>query len=419
MTKRLEYIASGCSYTRLQRTENTENEELRSYFSGMIASVSAGSTHHKFGLLFNAFTEKAFGPKFRKYDGYDSIHADSGGLQIITQGKTITPALKDDVYRVQAKSADMGMCFDEIPVGTTGVTSGRNDVSNRWFRADEVEVLARETGKNIRRQIEVFQEEGSSCRPIIIAQGNCYDTYMTWVDNIMKEIPSSMHKHLGAIAMGGAALGTGPLEDIERAFIYSQLPVDKDHLHVLGVGSARRMLPYLVFMQSGLYGDSTVSYDSTTHTSGVELGLFTQKKGNNLSLKSANRQLSKEHEIILAEMQSYYDVPITPQQFADVLNSGYTVYVDNGGDPFRFTSTRTAYTFSSIRNFVGHVDRIYSSKDTLLDFAQTQDLYMQMKHLYNVKTKADFDVWMKNFSRTLKSNRISATKPSSLEDLFA
>ena len=61
------------------------------------------------------------------------------------------------------------------------------------FRSS-LEHYSRETGKNIKRQIEIFLEEKSSSKPMIIAQGNCYETYMYWVEYVLKEIPSSYYK---------------------------------------------------------------------------------------------------------------------------------------------------------------------------------------------------------------------------------
>ena len=47
----------------------------------------------------------------------------------------------------------------------------------------------------------------------------------------------------------------------------------------LGVGSIRRMIPYLVFCQNGLYDNVDISYDSTTHSRAVETGLYYMGKG--------------------------------------------------------------------------------------------------------------------------------------------
>ena len=46
-------------------------------------------------MLYNAFCEHSYGEKFQKYASHvHKIHADSGGLQVITVGKAVTPELK-------------------------------------------------------------------------------------------------------------------------------------------------------------------------------------------------------------------------------------------------------------------------------------------------------------------------------------
>lgn len=414
--KRLEYIASGLSFLRLTRSGNFENETLRNKISNLFKTTSKSSKHHKFGLLFNAFTEKGFGEKFRCYEGYDSIHADSGGLQIITLGKTINEEMKDDVYRVQAASADYGMCFDDIPVGTVGSSSSRNDVAGRYFRVDELEACARQTGKNVKRQIEVFLEsEGSSCRPILIAQGNGYDTYMKWVEYAMSEVPKEHHKHVQAVAMGAAALGTGPLEDIERAFIFSKLPIEKHHLHILGVGSVRRMAPFLIMMQSGLFDGVTVSYDSTTHTSGVEMGTFF-KDGKTMSI---NRNFGPDYIEIFNDVKEINDFgEIDAKEFHKMMNTGFLKYIEDGGNEDQHAMSRISWGVKSIQNFLKHMDWMYDSKENLLSWANENKIYNPLKHLYNVKTKDDFDFWVRNFGKSVKSSRVQSGKPSSLEGFF-
>jgi hypothetical protein len=399
---------------RLHSKRNTsEGPENAAYISELLSRVKKSSRNHEFGLLYNAFTEPSFGEKFKYLSGFDHTHADSGGLQIITQGKSITDELKDQVYRNQAKNADLGMCFDEIPIGTLNATSGRNDVDNRWFKPDEMEHYARETGRNIKRQIEIFHEEGSACKPILIAQGNCYETYMKWVEYALDEIPKSDHKYIGGVAMGAAALGTGPLEDIERAFIFSQLPIDKSHLHILGVGAARRMLPYMVFMQNGAYNGVTVSYDSTTHTSGVELGLFYLSTRETLSF---TRAFDRNYETLYNEVATLGTLDgIDVRAFHEVMNYGYTRYVEElGKKDFDYMRVRTSFTMKSIMNFVDYMDDLYEKKDVVLAAAIDAKMHGPIKHLYDVKTKQDWDYWLSHFSRAVKSNRVQVGAPQSL-----
>lgn len=415
MNKNIEYIASGTSYMRTNAPRNYEDAETVEFISSAFRKVSE-ETNHKFGLLYNAFTEAGFGEQLRKYSGYHSIHADSGGLQIVTQGKTITDELKEGVYKNQGQWSDLAMSFDEIPIGTVTGKSGRNDTNNRWFKADELEYYARLSGQNIKRQIETFLKYDSKSKPIFIAQGNCYDSYMKWAEYGMQEIPQELHQYIGGVAMGAAALGTGTLEDIQRAVFFKSLPIDAKHLHILGVGSAKRLMPYLIFMQNGYYDDISVSYDSTTHTSGVELGLFFNKDFEGTSF---NRIYNRVYESMFANMAELFDLSTyDAKAFHNVMNTGYTKFAEAGGNSLDFSKLRISFIITSIINFCKQVDAMLDSKDVTLKLADKSKFYQPAKLLYNVKSKQDFDYWMMHVGRKVKSNKIANTKPASIEDFF-
>ena len=243
---RLDYVVSGTSYMRLSNPRIATNDTTVEIVKMLINKLVQDKHNHKFSMLYNGHTEAGFGERFQAYrESINDIHVDSGGLQIITQGMTITDELKKEVYRNQAKWGDVGMCFDEIPVVLTGDRSDRNDVKGRFFDKENYEEKARQTGQNIKQQLEIFDEEKSECKPFHILQGNCVDTYIRWFECLLEEIPTEWHDRLGGIAVGAAGLGTGPLEDVKRAFIAAQIktmwPQDTMKLHVLGVGSIRRM----------------------------------------------------------------------------------------------------------------------------------------------------------------------------------
>lgn len=408
--KRLEYILSGTSYTRVHAA--MDQPDVVALANKLFGEVGK-RTNHKFGLLYNAFTEPGFGKNLQQFD-VDSVHADSGGLQIITQGLTATQDIKDKIYRNQASHADLGMCFDEIPIKTTGLTSGRNDTTNRFFDPDNLEAMARETGKNIHRQIDVFLEEKSKCKPILIAQGNCYDTYMKWAEFILKEIPKSKHKYIGGIAMGGAALGTGSLEDIERAFFFTQLPLEKTHLHILGVGAAKRLLPYIMFIKNGMYDGVSVSYDSTTHSSGIELGNYYHGK----SMLSFSRSYNNVYEIMHADCKEMTGIDISAKEFFKILNTGKTKYLEQGGEDKLFYAVRLSTIIGSVVNFCKYIDSLLESQKAFDTFVSSDKSLMPIKNLVDVKDLQSYNQWKASVGRHVKSNRIAASQPASLEEFF-
>lgn len=414
---KIEYIASGTSYLRLNAPRNQQQDDHREFLNSAMASVSQ-KTNHDFGLLYNAFVETGFGKAFKLFTGYKSIHADSGGLQIVTQGKTVSDAMKQTIYTNQGTYADLSMSFDEIPVGMAGTRSGRNDTANRWFKSEDLEHYARLSGKNIKAQIETFVNLKSNSKPIFIAQGNCYETYMKWVEYGLKEIPQELQQYIGGVAMGAAALGTGTLEDIQRAAYFKFLPIETSHLHILGVGSAKRLLPYLIFMQNGMYDGVTVSYDSTTHTSGVELGLFYNSDFQGINI---TRVKSKGHTLIYNNIiKEYPEVAnISEDTFFSIMNSGYTKYVEEvKGESIDFLKIRTLYILTSIVNFCRHIDSLVQDKQTLMQFADKNKFFNAARLLYNVKSIDDYRHWEKCAAITVKSNKIKSGQPSSLGEFF-
>jgi hypothetical protein len=404
---------------QLSNPRNSENEKIRDIIDTMFNTVKDQS-NHKLGVLYNSFTEGSFGPRLKNYTAFDSIHADSGGLQIVTKGETVTPEIKTAIYKNQAASADMGMCFDEIPVQLAGEKSGRNDTKNRYFDNKKLEFYARETGKNLKEQIETFLAEKSNCKPILIAQGNCYDSYMKWVELILDEIPTELHDHIGGTAVGAAALGTGSLEDIERAYLFSQFPeVIQKHLHILGIGSTKRLLPYLIFMQNGMYKETTsVSYDSTTHTSGVALGLYYNRNWKSIKF---NRNYSKTYQEAFEDMKQFINLDgYDDRELHKCMNMSALTYFEENKEngPEIFATMVMGFIMSSIRNFITHVDTVMSDKKELLKVAQKAKFYTPAKFLFEVNNKDAYDKWYGNFRSHIPSRRVAANPPSTLEDFF-
>ena len=272
-----EYVISGPAYLRLG-AEQCNDPDVLEMMLDMIAKVCHKQNNHTFSLLYNGFTEKNFGPKLQKFRAsINNIHADSGGLQIITRGLKNTSEVREKVYLNQGAYADIGMSFDEIPVKTTSTSgvSSKIDTKRRYADMDNFDDYARQTGKNVKAQIETFDKMGSKCRPFVIMQGSSQESYSRWAKLALEEITPALHHRIGGLAMGSAALGMGQLEDVKRAFYVTQMPYTRPfHLHVLGVGALRRILPYICFSQSGLYEGIDISYDSTTHSMSLDNGLF-------------------------------------------------------------------------------------------------------------------------------------------------
>lgn len=418
MNKPLEYVASGSSFFKLMYEESLRPENLE-FFKKTFGALEGQHNHH-ISLLYNAHTEKRIGAIMN--DNYRdlvySIHADSGGLQMITRGETITEELKESVYENQSKHSDVAMCFDVIPVKVLSDRSERLDLNFRRFDHSTLEDCARATGKNLRRQIEYFVEQKSVARPMLIAQGNCYDTYMKWTECIMEEIPQDLHQYIGGIAMGAAALGKGTLEDIKRAFYFTQLPLDigSNHLHLLGVGSVARLLPNLIFFQNGMYEDVEMSYDSTTHTSGPVLGSYYM----NGRLNKITRLYDGQYRLVLDDIKKnfpFFDMDL--KTFYECLNHSSRTYEEKFGNINPNIQTYYIFVASSILNFMEHVNTVRQSKKSILSMTKGIER-SAFSALYDVKTADDFKSWKRNFAKYIDSKPVEVYTgdPITLDSLF-
>jgi len=419
---KLEYVVSGTSYMRLTNPKIINDPENVYTVNKLMKDIVQDKNSHDFSMLYNACTESGFGEKFQVYkDSCKYIHADSGGLQVVTQGKQLTDELKDKVYENQAKWADIGMCFDEIPVTLVGDRSDRNDVKGRFFNRDGFEECASITGRNIKRQFEIFDQHNSKCRPFVILQGNDFPTYMKWAEKILEEVPQEKHTKLGGIAKAAAALGTGNLEDVQRAFTASQAPIrdenGKLHVHVLGVGSVRRMLPYLIFLQNETYKDVVVSYDSTTHSRAVETGLYYMGEGTT----KFSRDFDDYYRQFYNDLSEVIDIPVSVKEFHKILNTNATTWLEEHTDLNLWIKIRTAFIFKSIANFTKHVEKLLTNPDNVLEFARKIGLEHEYRNLYNVKDLDSFNYWYNSphLGGSMKSAPVRDEAPASLEDLFA
>lgn len=413
-----EYVASGSSYFKLMYAESLEPQNL-DFFSKTFGTLN-NTSNHKVSLLYNAYVEKRQGEWMGEHyrPRVHTIHADSGGLQMVTLGRTITEELKEDVYDSQSRNSDIAMCFDVIPVRTLdGARSERLDLSNRRFDRTQLEGAARATGKNLRRQIDFFDEKGSKAKPMLITQGNDYDSYMKWVEYIKEELTPYHISRIGGIAMGAAALGKGSLEDFKRAFYYTQLPIELEskHLHLLGVGSVYRFIPQMIFMQNGLYDGVELSYDSTTHTSGVTQGRYYMGESAYTFNRVFDRAYHEVHADIVRNFPCYeYDV----DTFYECLNISSRTYQAKHGNIDPSLQTYVAFVSSAIKNFIAHVDRIHTSKDEILKMARGIDA-TAFNALYSVKTTEDFNHWLDQVGPYVDSEPVKEyVEPVNLGSMF-
>ena len=425
--KTFEYVISGPAYLRLGSEQCNDPETLQMILD-MMNNVCHNQNNHTFSLLYNGFTEKNFGPKLQKFrPAIKNIHADSGGLQIVTRGLKNTPEVREKVYTNQATHADIGMAFDEIPVKATSTsgTSSKIDTKRRFADMENFEAYAKQTGKNVRAQIEKFNQLNSQCRPFVIMHGSSFETYQQWANIILDEVGDLKHR-IGGVAMGSAALGMGQLEDVKRAFYVTGMPFERPfHLHVLGVGALRRMLPYLLFSQTGLYDGIEISYDSTTHSMSLDNGLFYfshYKKSpgsmyGGTSVKMG-REYSNIYRTVTEEINTVCGTDYTPEQYHKLMNTGVGKYLEEGGTFKDIMQARLGFILTNVHNFTKDVSELTKSKDQFLKFCREKDCENEYATLFEVKTPDDFRHWETHVGKYMDSDPVNTQAPVSLEDLF-
>ena len=429
MSKQLEYVISGPAYLRLGSEECNDPETLQ-MICDMIEKTVHKKNNHDFSLLYNGFTEKNFGKKLQKYRPViKNIHADSGGLQIITRGLKNTPEVREQVYENQGTYADIGMAFDEIPVKSTATSgvSSKIDTKRRYFDRENFESYARQTGKNVKDQIIKFDSLNSKCRPFVILQGAGHDTYNRWAECILEEVPKELHHRIGGVAMGSAALGMGQLEDVKRAFYATITPFEKPmHLHVLGVGALRRMLPYILFSQTGVYDKIDISYDSTTHSMSLDNGLFyfsqykksagSQYGGTSVKM---GRPFSNIYHNVTEEINTVCGTDYSPKEFHELMNISVGSYVEKGGKFIDIMRCRLGFILTNVHNFTKDVSELMKDKDTFLKFCREKKCENEYASLFDIKTLDDLLYWEKHVGKFMDSDPVNDQPPSSLEDLFS
>lgn len=419
---RLEYVASGCSFLRITYNDIYDHvDTVNGYFS----EINENNGHY-FSLLFNAYTESRFGECFEKFKpAIYKVHADSGGLQLVTRGTEAAIQTKRDIYKIQAKYAHIGMSFDEIPVILPKKKSKRGDLSGRFFDRDNLKSFAKMSGENLKDQIESFLDLKTECVPFMIIHGNDVDTAIEWTETLLDQIPEELRCHIGGIAMGGGSFGNGVKEALLRAFLAGHILKERNDLpnkriHFLGLGSLRNSFPFISMMNSGHYlPEWTISYDSTTHTSGHHLGNYLNKNGKLVLFGRDNTHVYQFiHDEICSNVKTYKDHNQSRDELYKLLNSPVRKYVDGGGKFEDILHANLGIATSSIINFTRKLNEYQGNFKTFLkDLVEPNNwnLYQQAAKINSMDSYLYFD---RHLGKMLDSKQTPEKTTGSLDEFF-
>ena len=424
---KFDYVASGMAHMMGRRAYVDEAKEqlLKDYIAVKQYAQNFG---HDISILFNAFLEVGLGKLIKDIvkDNCE-LYADSGGLQIVTQGKVVTPDLKQNIYSVQGEMSKYAMSFDQIPIITPEGRSGRNDTDNRFVDLENFERCAKQSGLNLKEQIDVFIENGYESKPFVIVHGYNLQSYQLWLDIILSQLTDEEIAHIGGIAVGAAALGQGELEDFERAFITANLKAPnnvKNHVHLLGVGSVKRVLPFIALGSNGSIADEVLlSYDSTSHTSGMSMANF--QVGARLYSMSGTCENHNhgEYARIFNVLSDYsnkiFDNRVTPEQMKFAHLMPCEKFIQRGlGSGAEFHIAMWRAMWSSVLQMVESVAEVNKSYDALTNLINVKSANQYLSFRF-VKDEKDFGEWLKLNRTKVKSKRVGFVQEQfSIEDFL-
>lgn len=396
------------------------------------------NTEPSVAVLFNAYTEKKFPGHLDDYQNFhmDKVYADSGGLQMVTTGKDVTPEIKDTIYGVQSY-ADYAMCFDDIPLESVSLVRTRNErsnVGNKVFNQDRFDETAIATGLNIKRQIEYFQEHGATTKVIIIVQGNTADDMVHWYRKIEEQLTPEHFANVGGIAVADTCMGNKELETIDMLTAAHEIakfcnPSSKKQLHLLGVGSLPRMAPVLYLQKSGFLSEyEKISYDSSSHTVCFNYGLMKL----NGTCKSLGTYRNFKLDQVMRDIYNTFKPAFEKYGSYDwVMNEVF--YAEDETWTFSKTVQRAVeskdknkivaaaligftYSMYQVKNFIQCLDTVAGGE---FIGARGEMNIAAIQQLRNVKDMSDMQKWMNMFKGYVSSARIARKEQSfGLEKFF-
>ena len=417
-----EYVMSGSTGCKIYNKEFIEHPENKEEIHRLFKAINR--KEHGYSILFNALTQsEAEMVKLNTHyrDVLHSIHADSGGLQMITLGLGITPENKRKIYDRQAKFSDVAMSFDEIPIVTTEKRAVMGVTSLRRFDRENLKDYAVRSADNLREQIDYFHSHGGNrAHPLAIIHGNDIESYIDFANYLFDALPLDMHNDVAGLSVSGQSIGEGVVEAVERAFATALLPHNyHNKFHLLGVGSISRILPYLALTRSGLFKEGMhMSYDSTTHSGGlvrreyIDRNLSRIKPG-----KGYNTHWERIYEDILKLFPWVKDNVPTPRDLF------WAMELDKEGREGKrllFLNATIGFLCGAIENFKNKIDECLSNTDTLIDIAEENGKQGRlMSNLITIRDRKDFDEWKRLYGRYYSSDRIKDTTiESSLAEFF-
>ena len=382
------------------------------------------------GVLSNAFSEKRDLKKFWEIlepRGIE-LYSDSGGLQVISIGKEITPEIKKDIYARQFKYSHQAMSFDEIPMKVLS-RSGGGSFGNVSVYVDEYfKTKAIESGKNIAEQIQIFQKlekaqkdqetkhskHSKHAKILFIIQGKNFETQREWAWFMFQEIKKveGYRDYICGLALGqtGKAGNRNAADFIlryqhELEFLPEEWLLN---LHILGAGSVSKIIPYLVVSDDYFKKDTIISADSTTQTRAQVFGNYISYNPKLMKLEqtSAGREVTQESDFVTEDIYKFVE------PFIDKYRDKYNLVPENVDD---FREHYTEYNQNLFRkksDFDCHyqytkrvrIGRFFWATSMLSGYLKFLESIKKRSRYYRRGTQEQKQKVLKSFKKSLPSN---------------
>ena len=374
-------------------------------------SVKNQEKHINIGVLSNAFTEKhdlkGFWKMLKEEHQSDVVlQGDSGGLQVITLGKDITPELKREIYSRQSKYCNQALCFDEIPLNVLsaggGILGTTVEYVDSLFRINAIK-----TGKNIAEQIEIFKNEKiKNAKILFILQGKDFKTLREWAWFAFQEVKKvkGYEDYIEGLAVGVVEnLGLRGMADFMLRFQHELefLPSEwTKKVHVLGAGTISKSLIYFIVDDEYFKPGTVISADSTSQTRAMVFGkyvYFDEEKGK-LKNIDAGREYTENSKLVVGKIwnfvKNFKDIePTFKGQDYNSFRNNYTEYNND--------LKRKKCEFECYDEYkkIARVGRYFWSMAMVSDFVKyLENIKTLVKEYNEAKDNENKDPWADNKS---------------------
>jgi len=360
--------------------------------------------------LYNGFSEEHFiariAPDDLKELFPNFLYSDSGGLQQARMNEKFSEETKRAIYFQQSK-ANFSFAFDELPF--------ENVNNSMVFRPERVSECGTQAGRNLKEQIEYFDEINAGTSPIGIVQGGTdLDSLSTYTQNMLGQLDDHRISDLKCLALGGV-IWLNPvdtlLKSVQTLWIDGVPDRMRKHFHILGITGREKLIPILILAKNknGLFKNvERLSFDSTTMT---QSWLFGNIHPSLSDLKGANpkRNLGKFRDEFVEThyakifqwwQQNPQNIFTSPEDLLDhsVFNTDYPTaakqYERGVEHSIKTIVQKMAFVNFNTANFFGIVEGYMNGDIELHDFLQNDKRLPLWQALEQVRDFETFGEWV-------------------------